>query len=443
MHKPQLLIIFARTGTATSTRFGGFVNRIKRYGGFEYADVDYVALEDLVFHIKDGNQAHVYDPVRNISLSNYDFAYFKSWQSMPDLAAAAAFYLEALGIPYADRQVRHLYVGKGVNYMQMWANKLRVPQTWWGSSRALLSDLPGDYPFIVKRVDAEKGKDNFLVKSEAEVREILTGSTKSWVLQSFIPNDGDYRIGVYGGKARWALLREGNEGSHLNNTSVGAKATLLDIQKVSPKIKRLAELASISCELEITGVDIVKDSTTGDLYVLEANQGSQIITGAFVESNIAAFDAGMKEMIERAHVHARSRDLPIIGHTQTVEVETETGMVSITARVDTGARTSSLHAENIRVAKDAEGRHYLSYDITDSRDESVHTMRSYSYGKKRIRSSFGEVQERYYVQVHLLIKGVQYETRITLSNRKTQSYRMLIGRRLLRGNFIVNAAMSE
>src|SRR5690349_2922330 len=99
MKKPKVLIIFAKSGTETSTRYGGFVKRIKKNGGFKYADVDYVALEDMLFRTMDDGRAKVHDPIRKINLAHYSFVYFKSWQSMPTLAASAGFYLQGMGIP--------------------------------------------------------------------------------------------------------------------------------------------------------------------------------------------------------------------------------------------------------------------------------------------------------------------------------------------------------
>jgi len=208
--KPRILFVFAKRGTGTSTKIGGFVKRIINNGGLAYADVDYVALEDLIFHIKSKHEARVYDPTRKIDLHEYSFVYFKSWQSMPELAAAAALYLEGMGIPYADHQVRHEYIAKTTNYMAMWAKGVSVPSSIWGSKDKLIKYVKQtrttEYPMIAKSVHGQKGKDNHLVVSKEAMLEILTANDIDMVLQKFIPNDGDYRIGVYGHQARWVIL---------------------------------------------------------------------------------------------------------------------------------------------------------------------------------------------------------------------------------------------
>lgn len=61
------------------------------------------------------------------------------------------------------------------------------------------------------------------------------------LVQKFIRNNGDWRIGVYGHVARWAIYRQNSGASHLNNTSAGGVATNISINKVPLKVRQLAE----------------------------------------------------------------------------------------------------------------------------------------------------------------------------------------------------------
>jgi len=443
--KPRILIVFAHDTGEKSTRFGGFVKRIQANGGFSYADVDYVALEDLVFEIKSETEARVYDPVHNIDFKNYAFVYFKSWQSMPVWAAAAAHYLEAIGIPYADKQVRHGYIEKTVNYMTMWAAGVSVPATIWGSQKSLQYALENDllgYPVIVKAVFGEKGKDNYLAKTRKEALDILTTTSTEMLLQQFIPNSGDYRIGVYGNKARWAIYRKSGGTSHLNNTSAGGEATNIPIKEIPRKICKLAEAAAAACDLAISGVDVVEDAVTKKLYIFEANQGSQIVTGSFTDTNMAAFDEGMKAMVSSrfkgAVVEARPQ---VVGRLVQATVKTDDSNMVIRAKVDSGAHRSAINAQRVAMHIDDNGVRYIQYTLVDDTGNRSVTLTSYDFDEAEIRSSTGHIDMRYVVPMTVEIAGKEYNTRVTLANRSGQKNQMLIGRQLLRGNFLINVEL--
>ena len=442
--KPRILFVFAKNAGPTSTRFGGFVNRIRKNGGLDYAEADCVALEDLVFHIKNQDSARVYDPVSGTDLSQYSFVYFKSWQSMPGLAASAALYLDAMGIPFADEQVKSEMMGKTTNYMALWAQHVAVPETVWGSQKALthyIDAIHTDYPLIIKAVYSEKGKDNYLVHSKAEALETLAGTDQHMVLQQFIPNDGDYRIGVYGHAARWGIFRRSGGTSHLNNTSAGGSAELLDIASVDPAIINIAERAADACLLAISGVDVVQNKDTKKLYILEANQGSQIVTGAFTDTNMAAFDEGIKAMTLHRYAGKSSRPRHVIGRHVVVAIEGIDHPFSVKAKVDTGAYQSSLHVESAEQLTDENGRPYVEYVIRDPHTKESQKVCTSQFWRAIVRNSFGVEQERFVVPMTLRINGVQYDTRVSLSDRSTQKYELLIGRKLLRGNFLVNVEL--
>jgi len=112
----------------------------------------------------------------------------------------------------------------------------------------------------------------------------------------------------------------------------------------------------------------------------------------------------------------------------------------IKAKLDTGARTSSLHAYAItRFEKD--GAPWVRFRVRpwqDSTDDEtsvelpVHDIRS-------VRSSTGHVQERLVVRMKVVLMGRTITTDVTLSNRDAMGFRMLIGRRALRRGFDVSS----
>lgn len=107
----------------------------------------------------------------------------------------------------------------------------------------------------------------------------------------------------------------------------------------------------------------------------------------------------------------------------------------VPARIDTGARTTSIWASDI---KEQNGR--LEYTLF-GKASSFYTGEVYSteYFKKIVvASSNGTTQIRYYIPITIQMKKRRILTHCTLSDRSSQAYPVLIGRNTLRGKFIVD-----
>lgn len=119
------------------------------------------------------------------------------------------------------------------------------------------------------------------------------------------------------------------------------------------------------------------------------------------------------------------------------------GVPWIKAKLDTGARTSALHAYKIkRFEKD--GVPWVRFRVRpwqESTDDEV-VVECPVHDVRRIRSSSGHVQERYVVKMRLELLGRPVTAEVTLSNRDEMGFRMLIGRQVLRRGFAVDAGKS-
>ncbi len=119
------------------------------------------------------------------------------------------------------------------------------------------------------------------------------------------------------------------------------------------------------------------------------------------------------------------------------------GVPWIKAKLDTGARTSSVHAYNIRVT--GEGEHervrFRLQPWQDSSDDSV-VVECPIHDRRRVRSSSGHAEERIVVIMRVAILGREIDAEMTLSNRDEMGFRMLIGRQALRQGFVVDSSKS-
>src|SRR6187431_428622 len=110
-------------------------------------------------------------------------------------------------------------------------------------------------------------------------------------------------------------------------------------------------------------------------------------------------------------------------------------ILNIEAKIDTGAYTSSLHCENITV--NYENSKPILYFTIQLQEEK--TYRFEEFTQKKIKNSFGEMEERFVIKTHVSIGRKKILSSISLSNRDNMRYPVLIGRRVLKGKFLIDA----
>lgn len=115
----------------------------------------------------------------------------------------------------------------------------------------------------------------------------------------------------------------------------------------------------------------------------------------------------------------------------------------IKAKLDTGARSSALHAFDIE-AFDRDGAEWVRFTVRPlqrSTDDEV-TVELPVHDRRQVRSSSGHVEERCVVLLPVVLMGREIEAEVTLSNRDEMGFRMLIGREALRQGFAVDPGRS-
>jgi len=114
----------------------------------------------------------------------------------------------------------------------------------------------------------------------------------------------------------------------------------------------------------------------------------------------------------------------------------------VLAKIDTGAKTSSLHAFDIR--KSGRGEDWLSFYVhpVQRRRRPTFQCEARCVDVRAVTSSNGKSEERPVVETTLLIGGRSFTTEITLTNRDEMGFRMLIGRQSLNKRFLVDPSLS-
>jgi hypothetical protein len=128
--------------------------------------------------------------------------------------------------------------------------------------------------------------------------------------------------------------------------------------------------------------------------------------------------------------------LRLIGRREYVDFP-ELNLNGMEAKIDTGAYTSSLHCESIQVANE-NGKNVLYFTL--EQDQHV-PHRFESFENKRIKNSFGEMEERFVIKTPVRIGHRKVVSSISLSNRDNMKYPVLIGRRILKGRFLIDVSI--
>lgn len=127
----------------------------------------------------------------------------------------------------------------------------------------------------------------------------------------------------------------------------------------------------------------------------------------------------------------------VIGWTELVDLP-EWEVSRLRAKVDTGARTSALHVENVEELP----RGLVRFDIVlhrRIRDRRVH-VQTHIRRRGRVRSSTGHMTERIFVATMLRLGPIEKEIEVSLVEREKMIYRMLLGRSALTGPILVDVS---
>ncbi len=120
------------------------------------------------------------------------------------------------------------------------------------------------------------------------------------------------------------------------------------------------------------------------------------------------------------------------------------GLPAVRAKIDTGARTSALHAYDIEIVK-KKNKYFVRFKVHPlaKSNKLVRTCEAPYVGNRIVISSNGKRQLRPVILTTIHMDGATFETELTLTSRHEMNFRMLLGRKALRaGRFVINPAKS-
>ena len=442
----KILLIFANSaikkGTADAKELQGVLQAEADARGKN--EKIYITFGRSLSYFVSNNRSVVYDHLNRMLLEDYDFVYFRKAGAMMQQMLSCAVYLRQHGVPFYDKEI---YLANSRNKLSQMFKLQRagvpIPTTFFCRHKTRMLRLVTtkykeyfQFPIIAKATGGTRGAENYLVQTPEELLQIVRGSRRQFLIQSFVPNDGDLRVLVINGKVRAVIARVAASGSHLNNTSQGGTAEWQPANAISRGVQHDAEQAAIILRRDCAGVDVIFDKHTGAHYILEVNRAPQIEHSSYPQKKagvlLDAIEESMAEhMPPAATMLSKGEARRVVGRFETIAIP---GVVEgVIAKVDTGADTSSIHCERIKEVAQ-EGKQLLRYSFEPTGGAWHETA---AYSRRAVRSSNGQVAQRYAVVVPIQIGGHKFQAAVTLSRRDDMGYAMLLGRRFLRDNRLV------
>lgn len=130
--------------------------------------------------------------------------------------------------------------------------------------------------------------------------------------------------------------------------------------------------------------------------------------------------------------------LPLLGWREWVALP-ELNLEHIKAKIDTGARSSALHAFTLDPYRKG-GQRWVMFAIHPEQKHTDTVIECHAPIKDRrfVSDSGGHKQRRYVIESQLLLGQTLISAEITLTNRDNMQFRMLLGRTAMNGRFIID-----
>jgi hypothetical protein len=118
------------------------------------------------------------------------------------------------------------------------------------------------------------------------------------------------------------------------------------------------------------------------------------------------------------------------------------GLPAVKAKIDTGARSSSLHVASL-VTFMRDGRTWLRFAVSPRRrGGKLVECEAPASDRRDVTDSGGHTTQRWFVRTEIVLAGTRFDAEVNLTNRGDMLFPMLLGRTALRGRFRVDPQLS-
>lgn len=137
---------------------------------------------------------------------------------------------------------------------------------------------------------------------------------------------------------------------------------------------------------------------------------------------------------------AKKREKKVIGTVDTIDF-VGLKLDDVPCKIDSGAQTSSLHCSKVRVIE-KDGQEFLTFRVLDPSHEQYSKKKFVfdNFDERKIKNSFGSFEYRYVIRTKVRLFGQTLTCEFTLADRERMRYPVLIGKKLLKGRYIVDVS---
>lgn len=200
---------------------------------------------------------------KETSLKEFQVIYFRMVGKSLEVATLVANFaiknnIKLVDELYSNTNLMPMTLAKSIEMRKLYEAGIRIPKTVFGDFRKL------QFPFIVKSTSGQKAREVWLVKDENELQVLRAklDSHKLYFAQELVQNARRIRALVVGDKVIGAIVR---------HTKWNKDHTKLTLSPVPEDIEKLAVDSAKTVGLNISGIDILVNSQTNEMFVIEAN----------------------------------------------------------------------------------------------------------------------------------------------------------------------------
>lgn len=164
----------------------------------------------------------------------------------------------------------------------------------------------------------------------------------------------------------------------------------------------------------------------------------QVCPNPIVIENVVSEPSSSSEDDSSLPLRAGGRlNLPIVGGVEFVEISPPG--FKYEARIDTGAESSSIHAENIQLIE-RDGKRVVRFSLLNPKTSELFELERRLQRKVLIKQQQGEGERRYVVKLWVSLGDIKERIDVSLTDRSGFQYPLLVGRNLLTDTAIVDVS---
>jgi glutathione synthase/RimK-type ligase-like ATP-grasp enzyme len=249
----------------------------------EKAHITLARFSDLYFEIDNKSSLVL---VNDTPVTDYDLIYFRrAGDQFSGVASNLAVYLKAKKVNFIDKSWAEVgpIGSKFTALMKLSLNHLPIIKSIYvwrdeisRNKERIIKKL--GLPLIAKELSTQRGKGVIKITKAGDFDSLpmtdSKGGPNQYLFQKYVELKDEYRLLVLGDRVGvWEKKIVTTKGEFRHNVSLGASEEFLKINDIPDNLEKIAVNGAAALNVQIAGVDIATDKTTGEYYLIEINRG--------------------------------------------------------------------------------------------------------------------------------------------------------------------------